>query len=183
MITLLSEKDSARVRVEYRLRLFAIGAALFAGVFVAAAVALLPSYVTARLAGSAAEQENKLLSQAIDSSALASAGKSVRSAQALLAAITFPAGAPRPSEVIAALAGVRHKGITITRAEFSSQPGHTQVRLSGVAATRDGLLQFRQALAGIPGVSSVGLPIENLAKASDIDYGMTIDLRPPPKKP
>lgn len=183
MITLLSEKDRARVQAEYRLRLFSVGALLFAGVFVAIAMALLPSYVAARLAGSAAGQENKLLGQTLDNSALASAGKSVRSAQMLLSAAALSAGIPRPSEVITTLAGVRQSGITITRVEFSSQGGSTQVRLSGIAATRDGLLQFRQALGGLPGVSSADLPIEDLAKASDIAYSIVVGMRAQPKKP
>lgn len=173
MITLLPESERSRVRIEYRLRLSTIAALLSAGVLLVCAGALLPSHFAASIAQRAAAREAAFVSQTVESSALKEAGESVRASQALLAAMKgFEA--PRPSAALTEFLKQRPSGVTVTRIEYSRAETGATVRLSGIAQTREKLLTFRQSLKAIPGVANADVPLENLAKAADITFVLTV---------
>ena len=176
MITLLPETGRSRLRREYRLRLASLAAVMSAGAFVLGAVALLPSYVAAGVSGAALREEAEALSGALANSSLKSAGESVRSSQALLAAVERTIEVPRASQIVTSLAQARPAEVTVTRIEYSVTEASIAVRFSGVARTRSALLSFRTAVEKVPGVSGTDLPIENLTKASDITFALSVTM-------
>lgn len=64
--------------------------------------------------------------------------------------------------------------ITIVRAKEGIAP----VALGGQAANRQALANFRDSLLTLPQVASVDLPIANLAKDRDIEFNLTVTMKP-----
>ena len=68
--------------------------------------------------------------------------------------------------------GIEISQISITRAEKGVEP----IMISGVADDRQALAAFRDSVVAQEGVSSVDLPLSNLAKDKDIPFEITVTI-------
>lgn len=59
-----------------------------------------------------------------------------------------------------------------------TKEGVAPVALTGEAANRQALASFRDSLLALPEVASVDLPISNLAKDRDIQFNLTVTMKP-----
>ena len=181
MITLLPEQDRSRAHIEYRLRLVSVAAVLLGGVLLFGAAALVPSYVAARVAALSAEEEAGIAAAAADSAALQDAARSLSVSNALLSAISLQSGMRRPSEAFGSVLAARSVGISITRMEYEVSGANTlALRLSGIAATREALLAFRQSVQHLSGVTAADIPIDNLTKAQNVPFVLSIAMQSQP---
>ncbi|MDO8430676.1 MAG: hypothetical protein Q7S72_01655 [Candidatus Taylorbacteria bacterium] len=79
---------------------------------------------------------------------------------------------------------IRHKtpGLTINSFNLTTVTSATSssvmVAIQGKSSTRDGLIQFKNALDADPLVTSVSLPVSDLAKSRDIPYSIKISIIP-----
>lgn len=92
-------------------------------------------------------------------------------AKRLLASIQVP----RASSVARAVFGIARDGVRITGITISPpETGEGQMRVQGIAATRDSLRRYYQALSGLPFVSRADLPLSVYAEERDITFSITI---------
>lgn len=177
MVNLIPQALRTMIRREYRLRLAVVASLAACFVFAAAAALLIPSYFLAATLQKAVLREQALLDQSLARKNLSDAAEQIRSAQALSVALDQHLALPRPSEALAQITAARPAGITVTRLEYATGGRGATVRISGVSDTREHLLAYKQNLAALPQVSSVDLPLENLAKSSGAPYAMVVELK------
>lgn len=83
--------------------------------------------------------------------------------------------APTASSALRAVLAVPRSGITLGGLSFTPSTGaKSQMMLTGMAATRDALRQYDQALATLPFVASADLPISAYAKDTNIPFTITL---------
>lgn len=172
MVNLLPPSARERVISEYRLRLASVSAWCAAGAVSVGIALLVPSYLSAKVEKMTVERQKALIEQSLARSSLAVAGSEVKAAQFTLAAVTAQASNPRPTSSLGPLLSAKPQGISLRRVEYAYDEG-TVVRLSGAADTREHLLAYKQALAALP-ETSVDLPLDNLAKAQNISFVITV---------
>lgn len=175
MINLLPHSTLKRARREYYIRLVSLALLSLAVVCFSSAAFLVPSYLSARIERSATLERHVLLTQktASDTSALSAS---------LLTTTDLLSAARRPNlDGMALLAQVlsgKGSRIQLTRIAFDTRDV-ARFSVSGIAQSREALLQFRDALRSRPEFTAVELPISNLAKATDIEFSMAITIKPP----
>lgn len=67
-------------------------------------------------------------------------------------------------------------GIRLTRIRFAAS--QFSVEVTGIARTRELLLEFEHALKGLPYVRDVQIPLPSLLKAQNADFVLTVYLQP-----
>lgn len=175
MINLIPPDARTRITTEYWARVVTVWLFLLAVAAVLAGAFLLPSYVlvTSQVRSFAVEAEAakasvahsdgtaRVLVIAGDQARLLREGEQMRRFTDLMAAVSAAAGA----------------GIDIREYSFSRAAGVvTPVQVGGVAATRQSLAVFRDALRAEPTFAAVDLPISNFAKDRDIEFSLSLTI-------
>lgn len=79
------------------------------------------------------------------------------------------------STIITDIEALQGRGVVIEGYNFTHRENKlAPVEISGTAATRQALADFREALLTQEGVSDVVLPISNLAKDRDIQFSLSV---------
>lgn len=157
----------------YFMRVGVVSALLLAGVFVIHTTLMLPAYLnvsqkntdrtlelstlTARLADS---QEQELDSRV----------EALSERAQYLATLTHGTTA---SGALRTFVAVPHNGLRISSFSFA-EGSAARLTISGTAVSREALRAYAGALATLPYVSSVDLPISAYAKESDIPFSITV---------
>lgn len=180
LTNLLPEERQRVIARDYYLRLATLTALIASFLMIGAGVLLVPSYVL--LTSSASSKQARLAT--IEASLASSHEKEISAQLALLAqnAKTLTALAENTSvtAVLRAALAVSRPGIRLTRLAYAPEKGKTapSLTLSGVAATRDALRNYQIALQGAPFAASAMLPVSAYAKDADIDFTITVSLKP-----
>lgn len=175
MINLLTDDGKGVVRREYRTRLIAVFLWMCTSVLLLGALALLPSYFLSAAKQEAATEELALIASPSGGSAGTPAAE-LSLAREMLLALSATLSDIQPSQRITDMLAVRPAGITVLQFEYTALSSEETVRIQGVAANRDALIAFRKKLSEIPLVSSVELPVSNLAKSTKIEYVLTVHI-------
>jgi hypothetical protein len=81
--------------------------------------------------------------------------------------------------VLTKLESLASSGVVLRSYEFTRKEGAlAPIQVVGKAETRQSLADFHASLRAEPMVEKVDLPISNLAKEKDIDFTMTVTLKP-----
>jgi hypothetical protein len=81
------------------------------------------------------------------------------------------------ADILGLILEKKNAGITLTSFQYEyGQGGIVTLVLMGVAQTREGLVSFEHALEGEQKISSVQLPISDLAASVDIEFTMNLKL-------
>lgn len=78
------------------------------------------------------------------------------------------------SEVLYKFNSLVTAGIHLQRAEFNSS--ENKIVIVGLAATRDDLLAFQDALHNCPLIKNVNLPLNTLLKKQNVNFNLSADL-------
>lgn len=174
MFTFLPRTYKVEVEREYRKRLLTVGWGLFFALMFSAAALSLPSYVIMLVkktnAESAFEGSGSPAPETVD---FESQVKDIQ-AKATLLSTTFE-NKPLVSILELVSARVAQPGISITGISLKRGGAEGDISLSGVASTRDALVNFSKALAGEPAFKNVSLPISSLAKSRDIPFSIVVN--------
>jgi hypothetical protein len=173
------KKEATR---EYFLRLLTISFVLFSIVAVASIVLIMPSYLAAENRYAQALSEETVAANAVEAGRQGGASAAVGKVSAYMDAAL--ALAPlSPDTIIEPVVSARPAGVTITSISIGRTDSGIEASFAGNAATRDELLTFVKSLEGIAQFGNVDLPVSYLALDSNIDYSITVSVRPlPPKK-
>lgn len=176
LTNLLPPERARSLRTLYLMRLATVAVLVFVGVALIHSVLLLPAYLYLGEQVKGREALLASLSASID-------GNQEKEATARTAALTNDATyltrlstMPTASAAIRAVLLVPHTGIRIKG--FAYAPAQTgkeaQLRVSGVAGSRDALRRYEEALSREPYVTSTELPISSYAKESDIPFTIAL---------
>lgn len=177
MINILPKEEKKKIRTEYRLRLATIVMFAIMVLILTNLVLLVPSYllvvskynsISGRLADQELKQGSGLQQKGIDAQVQA-ANKNI--SLFLSSNTNSRLSAPNViSEII------HLKGSTIKIGEFYYDATGPLERftIAGVAADRDGLAQFVDALKGDATFSDVSLPVSSYVKSTNIEFSIAL---------
>ena len=174
MINLIPTSARRRIRTEYWVRVLSVWALTLAAALAIVATLLLPPYVLVT------SQEAAYADSAADVAAAVEAGDAAEAALADANAqarrVITSAEQPRFSDLFAIIEAAAPNSVVIDSVAFSrSSEGMIEpIRVQGVAATRQALATFRDALDAQPRVTGVELPISNLASDRDLTFSLTV---------
>ncbi len=175
MYSLLPEFHIRELLKEYRARLAIVTACAFGGVVLFSLALLLPAYVYIRANRSEIMLEHASLSAQRKDLGSQNLEQELIHANTVVREFAEYEHGESMSSVIRSLRDSVVSGIKIEN--FTIQPlpdkGEYTIVLSGSADTRESLVNFTESLSDNPNYSSVGLPISNLAKSSNIKFSMS----------
>lgn len=175
LTNLLPEERVRALRQLYFLRLAVVGVLLLSVVAIAHGVFLLPSYLYLRDTVEERKAELAQLSTTL-------AGTQEQEVSARVATLARDATrlaelgtTPKASAAVAAVIGLPREGIRLIGFSFADEPGDgAKMTVSGVAASREDLRAYEQALSNAPYVAAADLPISAYAKERDIEFTITL---------
>jgi hypothetical protein len=89
-----------------------------------------------------------------------------------------------PTEAIIKIVEAKPKGVHVERFTYKAGKDFStgDIVIEGKSDTREALLLFRKALEGVPGFTTVKLPVSNFAQEKDIPFSMSVIAAFGPKK-
>jgi hypothetical protein len=175
MYKLLPQQDIDKVSKEYKMRRISLMLALVCSVIVFMAVALSPSLIFAR-----EKKKVALFTLASVDQLPASQGKQglltwVEKVKSQIASITPDSQPDEPYENFQKIISKKISGISITSLIWNRQPtGVKNLRVSGVASSRQVLLDFVAKLQSSNDWSQADLPVSTIAKETDIPFEVSL---------
>lgn len=170
MLNLLPQEERRALRDNERMRFVAVAALFFAGVCVLSALMLAPSLMTLLFERAHVARELALLE---DTSA---SDTEFDGALLLLKADTSSLKNvlehSLPSELFALILAEKRQGVAIT--DMSYQETGEQLRISGIAQTREAFVGLTHALESSPRFVSVAFPVSGLAQNTDLPFSITL---------
>ena len=172
-MNLLPDTRKQRLTRFYFVRVGVVCALMLAGVFFIHATLMVPTYLHfAQNAADSTVALSELTGRLADSKEqeIGSRMASLSERTSYLATATHGATA---SGALRAFVAMPHKGVHITSFAFI-EGKEARLTITGVAASRETLRAYAGALATLPYVSGVDLPISAYAKESDIPFTVTV---------
>jgi hypothetical protein len=166
MLNLIDDKGSALLRTHYRKRLATAAAWLVFILCLAGLAGLAPAYFLGRA-------DLALLKASTENAAAPAAAAALASTTEELNLVASSPSLIEP--FIAEAVSAKVPGVSISDFSFSLSPATLQI--TGISSDRTALVDFVSALEAEPNFSSVDLPVDNLAKDSDIPFTISITLK------
>lgn len=170
MINLLPLSARNRVKNIYRLRWLGVGGLLFAGVVISALVLLIPPYVLMMSREEDVLSRKAQLENLLQSTQGVVAADIVSSLNYTLDQIERFESAPDVVPVLLSILSAERRGVVLSALSVEMIEGKSGVIISGVASTRESLMQFNQELKRLPTLTQVTLPVADLAEATDSSF-------------
>jgi hypothetical protein len=177
LTNLLPTESKRAFRRSYFLRLTTIVLLFLALLGLINALLLLPTYLYARDEVNSESVQLNRLTKSLATSEEQEAQTELSNLQSEATYLEQLSATPTASAVIQALLAVPHQGISLngfifTTSAVASSPNTMQI--SGVAGTREELLNYDQSLSALPFVTNANLPISDYASDSDIPFTITL---------
>lgn len=181
MANLLPNSFREDIASEYKLRLATAGLTLMAVIFLAATALLAPSFI---LTESRLEQKQATL----DSVSTGTSSTSTQQSQDIIArtneklsAITQSSEQLAPTDIIKLITATRPDTVSVRRISLqNAETGESEaqtISITGIAETRDALLQFEENLGNRAQVQQIDLPIETLASRQNAEFSLTVTVK------
>ncbi len=176
LLNLLPADRARRAKRDYFIRLGVVSLVALAGVVIASGALLVPTYLYVNQ--QVAMRQERIAT--LDSELGATQGKETSKRLAALGSTAgYLARLATTTTATAALRGVLatpRAGITLSGFTYAAPAGAAKGKMSvkGVAATRESLRAYNDALTALPFVSLVDLPISAYAKERDIPFVITL---------
>ena len=158
------------LRREYRVR-FVITLLFFVSCSVVVGIgALTPAFIFSYSQEKEALEKVKVLQKSREESGMEDISKELDRTGVYIKKLQSASSSPDFSPIISQIIGHKNPGISITSFKFSPDI----IYLGGKAATREGLVEFKKRLESDPGITSVELPVSDLAKSRDITFSLKL---------
>lgn len=176
LINLLPSERVRAFRQGYFFRLGTVSALGITVLLIIHGILLVPAYFT--LAEARANEEERLASvkEQLASSGDQEITQRLSELHVDTQHLATLAAVPSATATVRAVLLLPRGGITLTGFSFTPPAGNTpgQMRISGIAGSRESLRAYQSTLAALPGVSNADLPISAYAKESDIAFTVTL---------
>lgn len=176
MRNLLPTENTRTLLGEYYARLAIVGGLLLSLALVVGILSLTPSFLSLNtqeriLIDQMRFADNRLAEEGGDVP-----GAALEQARREIAFLEAHTAESYISSRIAALLNERPEGIRVTSISFraSEGDGASSLTLSGVSATRENLIAFKQQMEKQTDFESVRLPVSNLAEERDLPFSVII---------
>ncbi len=169
MFKLLTDEERKRVAAEYARRRAIVMLVGVIGVLVVGIIGILPSYLASTRKLSEAREHIETLRASQASSDLDPKAW-LKDINTKLEALNPSRDKDRPSLVIDEVVGKRGTAISLNNFSWSIERNKQMMSVSGIAADRQTLIDFRDRLATSESLPNVALPISNLTKDQDINF-------------
>jgi Tfp pilus assembly protein PilN len=181
MANLLPNSFREDIASEYKLRLATAGLTLLAVIFLAATALLAPSFI---LTESRLEQKQATL----DSLSAGTSSTSTQQSQDIIArtneklsVVTQSSEQLAPTDIIKLITATRPGGVSVRRISLQNADAEDveaqTINITGIAETRDALLQFEENLSNRAQTQEVDLPIETLASQQNAEFSLTVTVK------
>lgn len=179
MANLLPQSFRDDVKTEYKLRLGSVGLTLLAVTLLSATVLLTPSFI---LTESRLEQNQATLDSLSEVSAATATKESkdiITNTNRKLSVVNKENNQLSPTDIVNLVTDTKPTGVSIRRISLQDPENKSEqsIELSGVARTRDSLLEFESRLQKQADVQQVDLPIETLAAKNNPEFFLTITIK------
>jgi len=175
MINLIPQKEKRSILVEYWVRVVTVWLTLWAVALFVSAGILLPAYVLIGSQVSVYETSAAQASQKVATYENVSESLTRASQQAKV--VIDELYVPVFSDYISLFEGLQGEGVEISKIKLNrDENGIAPVSLVGIASDRRTLASFRDRLLADEHITSVDLPISNLARDVDINFTITVTL-------
>lgn len=173
MANILPKNKKDAIRKEYRLRLATIGLLLIAASILIVTVSMLPSYILLTFRENTVQEQINIEKERQEEVDL-SQSDILQRAQAQIESATLTSSDQELSSIVRVITESRSNAIAISHLSYGRKD--TSISVSGMAATRDDLLSFRDALRQQPLFSAAELPVSSLAKNNRVPFSITLTL-------
>ncbi len=176
MINLLPQKAKKRIIREYYTRAISVWFLIFSAVVAIVSFLFLPVYI---LVSSQVEAFSKSISEASEkvreydfsSQALTKATKDAQLIYEMEAS-------QKITDLLSILSNFQNENLLVREYDFKRNGKNIEVvRLSGLAKTRQALVDFSEKLKKLDFVEVVDLPVSNLAKDRDLEFSLNLKLK------
>lgn len=177
LINLLPVDRLRAFRRTYFVRLAVVSVSLAAVAILIHTVLLVPTYLLIGAEQGTREREAARLAEAVASSEGRSAAQKLASLDADASYLLGLSGSPKASAEVRAVLAAPHAGISLDGLAYApptGDAGNGKMTVRGVAATREALRAYAEALRAVGGIAAVDLPIGAYAKESAIDFTITL---------
>ena len=167
---LLPKESKKELRNEYLVRMLSVATFLLAVSVLVGTASLAPSLISL---SSALDQYQSQ----VDAGATTTEQAPVRElgrVAGLLETLNAKLDTEPMTELLDDVVAVRPTGIELTGITFERSP--LSFSLRGVATTRDALVTYKRSLEGLERVTEVSSPISDLAKSSDLEFTLAVQL-------
>jgi hypothetical protein len=177
MINLIPPQAKKSLMIEYWVRVASTWLILWSITLIVSTIILLPTYVligtqVSVYKTSAEEASLKVASYKDVSRSLVNASQRAR-------ILVDESGLADISEFITLIEGLQGSEVELSQINLNRiENGFDPMIVSGTAADRQALASFRDRLLAEEKISSVDLPISNLARDKDIQFTITVNLKP-----
>ncbi len=176
MINLIPPKGHTALKHEYVLRVGALYGFMFAGVFAAGAILMIPTYVlvSSQLNSVRPDDEHVEETKTAYTEALAH----IQEANTVMAQLRGGMPNIEISKVIEEIVRVAPKGVVFSTFKATREGGVLKtVDVQGEAATRKTLAALKNALEASPLFETANIPISDLARENNLPFVITITLQ------
>jgi hypothetical protein len=176
MINLIPPSAKSSITREYWMRVISVWVFILTGVTIIIAALLVPVFALvnsqiAAYSASAKEAISEVNKYDLSSTAL------VRASQDAVKVIRMQNDA-KFTDYITLFEALENESVVIERYEFTKQDDVLDpISISGKAATRQALADFREALLDNKNIETVFLPISNLAQDKNISFVITVTMK------
>lgn len=178
MINLIPPAAKKGIRLEYWLRVITVWFILLIGALIASIAVMAPAYVLIDLQIDASAESSAAASEKI--AGYESVANELKRSNLEAKAVLDTTSYVPISEYVALVRELEGKNITVSEVAINrSKDGFSPIQVRGEAVDRQSLAQFRDDLLAQPSVSSVDLPISNLAKDRDIQFSLSVSVKKP----
>lgn len=174
MLYLLLDEQKKKVKREYVLRAVFIFLVLFSITLILWIISLLPAFARVQIErGVIRSQEDNIAQVALlqDGTSLEEYVRDINQKISLLSEEEIIV-----SELINEIVSRQIRSIRLNAIEFISNTEENRIMLSGVANTRDSLVEFGNLLEEHEKFVSVDVPFSSFAESSDIPFTLTIQV-------
>ena len=135
---------------------------------------LIPSILVSRTKKAEAQEKVSTLRSTLSTTDANEVGRSIARAREAVDILKTGLTPPSAHDFLLSILAKRGGDIKITGLLYttSADKQKHEISLSGIARTRDALLEFAKRLEAVEAFSKVALPISNFAKNKDIDFTM-----------
>lgn len=175
MYTLLPEPERKALRKEYRVRLLVVTLFFLGCMGCIGVAAFFPSYIMTTSLDGTTKQEEKRLAELKSQSTRESIEIELASVNQLVGIFTEGDVNMPLTEFVDSFLEVLTPGIKLASFDVVRTGTSTaNIFMSGVAGTRDALVELKRAIERERGFSKIELPVSDLAKSKDIQFSINI---------
>ena len=174
MLTFLLNEYREKMLREYRLRLSSLYLAFLGVICLIGAALALPQYALLWSQKNAALVQKEAAQKATEGNTGATSAE-VKQIKSKLWTIKENENVEPMLKVLERLLSKKIPGISITSVALTRTAETGDIKVSGVASTREALVAFSKNLQSEPRYSNAELPVSSLAKNKDISFSISID--------